>query len=71
MDTVTSWCMAKGPRFLGTVYNNMVQFGSKAKRPIAPSLLEPQDQSVIIRGSPQPDMQVNKIRSQRNQYFPM
>jgi len=63
MDTVTYWYMAKGPRFVGTVYNSVVQFGSKAKRPIPPSLLEPQDQSVIIGGSPQPDMQVNKIRS--------
>jgi hypothetical protein len=42
MDTVTYWYMAKGPRFVGTVYNSMVSFGSKAKRPIPHSLLEPQ-----------------------------
>ena len=71
MDTVTSWYMAKGPPFVGTVYNSMVQFGSNAKRPIPPTLLEPQDQSVIIRGSPQPDIRVNKIRCQRNRYFPI
>jgi len=71
MDTVSNWYMAKGPRFVGTLYNSVVQVGSKAKRLIPPSLLELQDQSVIIRGSPQPDMQVNKIRSQRNRYFPI